>query len=812
MNGTLPYWLQRILGLDAAAGEGAAWSVEFYWPWPPWLTFVLIAAAACFVLRLYWRENKEAGRFWKFGLAAVRLAILGVVLLMISQATLLLKRTSLPYLAVLVDDSQSMGIVDRYDADTEKRLPAELKKADLGDQLSRLNLAKNILLRKDSALLRSIQKEHKLRLYSLTSGAIGAAEKNAAADGHDLSEIIRGVRSLQPLAPSTRLGVGVESVLDDLRGTAPAAVIIFSDGVNTEGQGLADAADAARRRGVPLFTIGTGDSRPPLDLKISDLMVDEVVFVDDIVSFEFKLAAEGFQGREVEVLLKENGKPETLAAKKITIAGDGKTQTVRMQYRPPKEGEFRYSIEATPLEGELQTENNTVERVVRVCKEKIRVLLAAAYPNYEYRYLRNMLARDNSIELDSLLQDADVRAAEQDAAALGVFPVRREELFHYDVIILDDAATDLLGEASMNDLAAFVTDPAKGGALIVIAGPRNIPQRLRDTPLAPLLPVKIGGVDPGGYPGGQPGGYPGGHPGGEAGFTMQPTELGLANPAMQLGDTPNETLQIWRDLPPLYWMTAVPEVKMGAMVLAADPQQTGPEGQPLPIILMQYVGAGKVLFHATDETWRWRWRAGDTFFARYWMQMIRYLARSKLFGGDGRAVLASDRREYRPGQPIQIRLRFTDPRLAPADDRGATVVVEQQGRQTHTLNLTRSAAQGVFEGVLTAASPGQCHVWLAAPSLDGPAPAVDFEILPPVGEFENIRMDEKSLAQAAAETKGRFFPATQCDRLLDDLPPGRQVQVAALPPRPLWNSVPVILLLLTLLIAEWIGRKMKGMA
>ena len=30
----------------------------------------------------------------------------------------------------------------------------------------------------------------------------------------------------------------------------------------------------------------------------------------------------------------------------------------------------------------------------------------------------------------------------------------------------------------------------------------------------------------------------------------------------------------------------------------------------------------------------WRWRVGDVFFARYWVQAIRYLSRSKLLGKD----------------------------------------------------------------------------------------------------------------------------------------------------------------------------------
>ena len=47
-------------------------------------------------------------------LAAIRLGLVAIVLLMIAQVTLSLKRTGLPYAAVLMDDSLSMTTVDHY--------------------------------------------------------------------------------------------------------------------------------------------------------------------------------------------------------------------------------------------------------------------------------------------------------------------------------------------------------------------------------------------------------------------------------------------------------------------------------------------------------------------------------------------------------------------------------------------------------------------------------------------------------------------------------------------------------------------------
>ncbi len=813
MNHTVPNWLERLLGVPATSGEGTVWSIEHAWPWPPWVTLLLAAAAVIFVAAVYLREGRRAGRAYRLMLAAIRLALIAMAVLMIAQITLVLKRTGLPYVAVLVDDSLSMTIVDHYPDKPRKAMVERLKAAGTDKAgLSRWNLLRTLLSEDKGSLLQGVTEGHKLRAWFLTGLRPVCGGRLATCPTADA---IAELRQAAPKGECTRLGGGVRAVLDELRGTALSAIVVLTDGINTEGPPLGEAAEYARRRGVPLYFVGLGSDRPDLDLRLSDLMVDDVVFVDDVVNFECRLTADGFQGRKVPVVLREKGKPAVLAKVEVTAGPDGQPQQVRLPYRPTRTGRFEFVVEAVPQEGELQTENNRQMRSVEVRKEKIRVLLVQAYPSFEFRYLRNMLQRDETIALNTVLQDADPEYAEQDASALRAFPLGREELFAYDVVIVGDANPALLGATALANLADFVGQPAKGGGLVLIAGPAYMPAAYRETPLSRLLPFSLGTEvpSPRSVPGPRSGvRYPDPAAVLTEGFVVQPTDLGLASPAMQLGDTPEDTERIWRSLAPLYWLLELPELKPGVRVLAEHPTRTTPDGRRLPVFCLQYVGAGKVLFHATDETWRWRYQAGDKYFARYWVQTIRWLCRSKL-GEAGRwATLSTDRREYALGEPVRLRVRFADERLAPAEDDGVTVVVELSGRQTQRVQLRRGAAgRGVFEGQLDRPGVGSYHAWVAAPVLTGRAVAADFTVAPPPGEFAQIRMDAAEMRRAARQTGGQFYTFETAGRLAEDLPPGQQVPVESLPPRPLWNRWPVLAAFLGLLIAEWILRKRGGM-
>jgi hypothetical protein len=791
MTHVLPTWLERWLGVDSAAsGEGTVWGLDHAWPWAPWVTLLVLAALVVGVVAAYALEGGTAGRVRRGVLAALRLGALGVVLLMIAQWVLTLHRTGLPYVVVMVDDSASMGIIDRYDDPRLERHIARLLARTELSEATRLNLAKALLLDNQPQVLQTISQRYRLRLYWVSE----TARPQTGEVGH----LAQRLAQLQPLGEATRLGDGVRGVLADLRGTPPAAIILLTDGVTTEGETLAEAAVYARRKGVPLFTIGLGSEAPVRDLELSDLLVDEVVFVDDMVNFEFKLTGTGLAGRRVEVRLRDANTDAVLARKQVVVGPDGEPQRLRLAYRPTEVGEFRYTVEVDALPEEIQHANNRQQRDVSVRKEQIRVLLVQAYPNYEFRYLKHMLQRDSTIQLQVVLQDADVEYAAQDPTALPLFPIRRDELFEYDVIIFGDVNPSLLSSMSLAHVADFVQE--KGGGLIFVAGPHYTPLAYRDTPLAPLFPIELAAAA-----------APPLHRPIREGFAIQPTELGLASPPLQLGDTAAETASIWQHLPPVYWLFEAPQWKPAARVLAEHPTRTTADGRRLPVFVLQFVGAGKVLFHATDETWRWRRQVGDVYFARYWVQAIRYLSRAKLLGKDRTAELTSDRREYRRSDPVRLRLRFFDERLAPAADDGVTLMLERPGEPRRQVTLRRTAgSRGIFEGVVNRLTPGSYHAWVIDPTLPG-EPSADFVVVAPPGEFERTQMNAAELRQAAETTRGQFFRVDTAGALLQELPPGRQIPIETLPPVSLWNQWPVLLLLLSLLIGEWILRKQSGM-
>jgi hypothetical protein len=781
-------FFEWYLGLPTAGpGQGTAWRVESrpVGPagWPDGLLVPLGALLAAAVVYLYFREAHRLPRCRRMLLAALRLAALGLVLAMSSQATLVVDRLGLPVVAVLVDDSASMGLPEA---------------ATKGGTVTRLDLARDLLTTENAAFLKSLSRRFRVRVYRFAGDAAPLAGPEGADE--EIPALAKSLGGLTPTGNETRPAAAVRRVLDDLRGVSPSAVVVLTDGVSTTGEAdaLSAVAPLAAQRRTPLYPVGIGSGGPARDLELYDLTADEVAFLGDPVRVAARFRAFGLRGKRVRVALTDRKSGRLLAQAAAEAGPDGAPSQVELTFTPAAEGEFDVTLALRAGEPEPNTANNAATRHVSVRDQKIRVLLADRVPRYEFRSLKSLLEREPTVDLDTVLQDADLGFSDEDRTALARFPLRKEEILAYDAILFGDLDPGLLGADVLASLAEFVR--VKGGGLIGIAGPEFFPARYAGTPLEALLPVGLADFS---VPSpemllGDP-------------FRLRPTLQGRqAGPMFRLAEDASRNESVWDDLPGLYWRADAPTLKPGAVFLAESQE---PTGTPHPLIAMQRYGAGKVLLHLTDETWRWRFRAGDAYFGRYWVQTIRYLSRPALLGRDRAAELTTDRRNYAPSEAVTLRLRFLDDRAVPSDSAGVTAVVEGRGGDRREVRLAATGGlSDTFEGRVEGLPPGDYHAWVREPAFAGAPPSADFRVDPPDRELLRRGADLADLRRAADRSGGAFTPIAEAARLPSRLPAGRPVRLEAGAPRPLWNRPELLLAFAAVLTAEWLLRKRARLA
>jgi hypothetical protein len=789
MNGVLPDWLANWFGVDSTGGHGVAWRLLEYWNWPAWATICLVAGSAGLVFAAYWFDVGAARRRTRIIMATLRIAAVLLILAMIARFVLAIDRTDLPTLIVVVDVSQSMAWPDGAasgsgKSDDDAKWRERLSRLQL-NKPTRLNIAKSLLLDPDEGLFEQLAGNYRVETYLV-------------ADAAELIEDSADLRDAAPRSDYSRLGDGVRAALEDQQGRAVAAVIALTDGITTDGKTLTDAAADCRRRGAPLFAVALGSQRPPRDVELAEVAAPDVVFAGDIVYFDGRLVVRGFKGRSVHVALRLADSNESLAETTIAVASDDEEHPVHLAWQPTEPGQFRCVIEAKPLDGEFNTKNNARQLSVTVIKQTVRVLLVDGQPRYEYRFLKHFLEREPSVEVRAVLADADRDVTRTDATMLAALPVRQDELFAYDVVVIGDVDPVFLGATFMGALRDFVEKRA--GGVLFIAGAHHMPAAYAGTPLELLLPVEP-------------------QPSNRAAaslwtdeFTPAPTAPGATFPQLRLAESPTENARAWSELPGQYWYYAAARPKPGALALAEHPTERGQQSERLPLIAtLHATWPGKTLFHGFDGSYRWQSSDAGRYYARFWLQTIRFLAHTKLLGQDRRAELTTDRRQYRRGAPVEVQLRFLATQDAPPDEQPVSVVVES-GDVRRTVELRRAAENAArFVGTATDLGDGSYVARLVAPKVEGLAPTTDFTILPPPGEMDRVEADVAELTSATRASGGKVYRAEEANELVDDLPEGRHAPTTRLPDVPLWNSWPVPVLFIALLATEWILRKRHGM-
>jgi hypothetical protein len=91
--------------------------------------------------------------------------------------------------------------------------------------------------------------------------------------------------------------------------------------------------------------------------------------------------------------------------------------------------------------------------------------------------------------------------------------------------------------------------------------------------------------------------------------------------------------------------------------------------------------------------------------------------------------------------------------------------------------------------------------------LDPAVPPATFIIEPPASERAKPSMNREELAQAAKISGGRFFTAAGLETLAGTLPLPAKVPLDTDPAIPIWNSWPVLISFLLILLAEWLLRR-----
>ena len=775
--------------------------------------------------------------------AACCLLLLRVVVLLLLWGVIGLQPTVARYqetevpsrVLVAIDFSGSMGVQDVQRQQQEKEDLAKALKIEAGasigekiDALPRSEIVRRILTPQGLDWIERLSRNHTVQVVGFNkvlwdipaNGLEGAFVAKAKPDDKSLATDLR-----LPLSRALEPTGGEHGKL--------LGVVVFTDGQhNAANIPLARAKELGEVR-VPIYPVLIGAKDPPADIAVLDVVGPANVYKDTDVALESRLRITGVPAGKIQVELTLNGKP---TGQKKTIAHDGQNRVVPVRFKLAMNEIGSHTLQVTARAEskdlpEISTDNNVQSAVVRVAQEKARVLLVDGEMRWEYHYLANAFLRDPTMQVDQVVfsQPRIGNLPEDKLTGLGhpavtlpaLKPGKEDPLNGYDCIFLGDVPPERLALEDRRRLEQYVDQ--RGGTLVLVAGKRSLPMeylagaKADQDPLMKLLPITEPRIH-------QP----------AEGFQIALTSEGRHASFLQLESEPQANAERFAGFPKHFW-GVIGKAKPGATILAMPAElPAAQDKEPRGLLVQHNYGFGRVLLVGIDSTWRWRYRVGDTHHHRFWSQIVRWSATDKLLPGGNRFVRFGSRQGVvRHDQPAQIAVRLAEAATSLKPDAVKQVRLWRQTadgkeEQAAVLPLVQNQKQGkLLEAEARDLPGGQYRIEVDIPDLrkelaEPPEPEEKniprrdwFTVLPPEeGELFDLATNESLLRGLAEESKGRLFTPENVEVLLDvfarqltkkeEREEQRLWQDAFL----VWGTLGIILVLLS---AEWIGRKLAGL-
>ncbi len=835
--------------LDLLGSEWNEWRIVLMVPlgWP---ARIVALAVALLSLLLAWRALRRDTRRRRRMLLALRAGgVLAVLFLFFQPALKLRNVTRLPnHIAVLVDTSESMSLAEQGSGETRAARAAAL------------------LSREQPELLRW-QGQHKIDFYTFGDRLQPATAESLTRPGGHPSH-----------ADATRVREALAAVRQRYEGRDLAGVVLFSDGLDNGRLSASDAAlggkkdapadrrpevfdadtrDFLRTLDAPVHTVAVG--RPGLrDVAIARVLADQFAFARTAVEVEARLQvlnaeAAGWQGRSLPVTLRRDGVP--VLTVDVDLRPGQSEYRVIFPFTPERVGKYLYEISTPVLPGEAITENNHRTFILKVVRDKIRVVHVAGRPTWDARFLRGLLKHDPNIDLVAffiLRSPSDLEPLQSEETSLIPFPCEelfQEQLRSFDLIILHNFNyTAYCGQYLQPAIVPFVND---GGAVAMIGGDLSFSSGgYYGSELAQILPVVLNPDDGGGLPA----------PGGPQLVDPEPfhprlTPAGKSHVVTALRLDVKENGARWDALPPLEGLNLVARARPQATVLLAHPKHKDADGNPMPVLTVAEFGKGRTLALQADSSWRWGFGAvtqraqasgltpspssgpgfgpgaplagpgeeGDargSGYQRFYEQAIRWLIRDpslRLL-----RIETSDT-EYRRDQQVRVEVRAFGPDYQPAQRVEVTLSIARVG--SPELATTGSAPPAPPHTVRTDEDGAASTEWpplppggyrVTARALLGGRPADDTEVFVVRGaarELENPEADDRLLQQLSRATSGIARSYADRDGLSGlNFQPPHIVHVNQHRDIELWNNWAVLVLGVVCFSLNWTLRRRWGYA
>jgi hypothetical protein len=550
-----------------------------------------------------------------------------------------------------------------------------------------------------------------------------------------------------------------------------SAISIISDGNITTGS---TPIYTAEKLGIPIFTVGIGDSSFKNDVEIKNVNYNEIIYSGSPTTILATIVNKGFTDKTTAVSLYEDNK--LLEQKNILLNKSG-INSLEFNYTPQSQGDKKLSLRIANLDGEENYFNNQKNFYINVLDNKINVLLIAGSPSADLTFIKSAIETDKNLRVNTLTKISSDKFLENSP---------QSKLDSADIIFLLNYPT----ANSSNDFFERVLQKLENKStpfftLVTIDVSLQKIARLNN-----LLPVTIQSLDKN-YLQVQP--------------DIQIQEI--KNPIIQ-----SNPISDWNNLPPIYQPFGVFIAKPESKIISKVKVNTTPRN--VPLIVTRNFGSKRSIIVIGQDIWRWKLQMSTKapdLFDNFILNSTKWLNSPEQ---NKRVKIVTSKKSYSAGEDVEFFAQVYDESLNPVNDAEVNIKIRNNNEASElTLN---GVGNGLYEGKITLSKLGD-YVFTGTASIDSKQLGEDkgiFNIGDIDIEMQNTRMNYEFLNLLSRVTKGKYYNPDKYEELLLELErinkysSKEKIQKSEIR---LWSYEWLLVIVVLLFSLEWFIRKRNGL-
>lgn len=638
---------------------------------------------------------------------------------------------------------------------------------------------------------------------------------------------------------ASALSQAIQQLIDRYRGQPVAGILLLTDGNATD-----QATDVRLSNAPPLFPVALAGKKAAADVSLAHVAVSQTNFEAAPVTLVAEVETAAVAGKKVVVRVLDEASKE-LEKQTLTVNKEGESLSQRFLLKPEKPGVSFYRVQVA-LAGEENLKPDATDSAEATLANNMRfatvdrgsgpyrVLYVSGLPNWEFKFLRRAVAKDDEVDLVGLVRIAkkepkfnflsrtDERTnplfrgfgnkndetaeqynepvilrlgTEDKEELLKGFPKDPEDLYRYQAIILDDVEAAYFTQDQLSLLQQFVSQ--RGGGLLMMGGKNSFGEGgYARTPVAEMLPVYLdrsrGEVNT------QP-------------LHLKLTREGWLQPWIRVRANEQDEEARLVSMPGFRSLNRVEAIKPGASVLA---EVETASNESRPALVVQPFGRGRTAALLLGDMWRWDLRREDhatSDLEKAWRQTVRWL-----IADVPQAVEVETQVKTGTGLPArELIIRARDKKFLPLDN--ATVTIDVKTPDGNNLQLTAdssSAAAGEYRALFVPRVAGAYRATVSVTAPDGSevgSRETGWAAEPETEEFRELTGNHALLERLAKDSGGEVLALDGLDRFVSSLP-NRKIPQVETWSYPLWHQWQVLVLAIGCLVGEWGLRRWKGLA